>query len=192
MERFFRATPWALPGTLVIAIVMTAAAGPLARKLHAHPFLVWLFGVAVGGYIAVTTTPTADASLLWGQHGDPAFHLAIPRPSDFVGIDEHFLNLSVAAPMGFAAALLASNVRNWWPVVAVLAAPLVAEAIQGYLPIGRSGFSSTDLCFNVTGAVIGLAVGTAAQALAAWRRKRGAGTPRQQSAEQAGRIRQPR
>ena len=89
MERFFRATPWAIPSTIAVAIALTVVAGPLARRVQVHPVLVWLFGCSVGGYISVTLTPTSDAD--FGVGHAPDWHWSLHPSLGVLGrLDEGF------------------------------------------------------------------------------------------------------
>lgn len=157
LEPFFRAAPWALPGTVLAGLGFAFLALPLARKLGSKPAFAWLYGTAVCGFLALTVSPSHSI----GSHGSTsfAFNVKLPSLHELSSINTDSLNVLA----GVAAALLARDIGRSWPIVLAIALPIGAELAQWALPaLGRSGFSLSDVIANeigiAPGAILGLLV----------------------------------
>lgn len=167
-----RAHPWVLSTALVwwlVAVLVWAVARAGQRRGGRPPASGWalLFWCALGGFVAVTLTPSASGSGLAGeflsrgrcypQWPRTGFGLWAPNP-------ERRWNVLLGVPLGLAALawlLTAPGDRRrrfLQPVAAVgvaLAVPVAVELAQRVLPgLGRL-CAVVDAVDNVSGVVIG-------------------------------------
>lgn len=161
LEPFFRAAPWALPGTALAGLGFAFLALPLARKLCSKPTFAWLYGTAVSGFLTLTVSPSHSI----GSHGSTsfAFNVRLPSLHELSSTNTDSLNVSAGVAVCGATALLAKDIGHSWPIVLAIALPIGAELSQWALPaLGRSGFSLSDVIANeigiVAGAILGLLV----------------------------------
>jgi hypothetical protein len=171
-----RADPWALPAGLLVAIIGVFWAPLLARRIESSNFFAWLSFVSVGGFLAITLTPT-DATLHWGWHAQPSFEWQLPSAHDLASLNTTSLNVLAGIPLGLTATILAVLHKRRLAPVFAYAIPVFAECVQWVFPwLGRSGFLLSDVLANwcgvTAGAVLGLAISVALDLL---RPDRGAG-----------------
>ncbi|MBO9522711.1 MAG: hypothetical protein J7518_14350 [Nocardioidaceae bacterium] len=160
LQVFFDAEPWALPVTVVACAVALAASPVLARRHGGNPLVWWLYLSAVGGFLAVTITPTGGHfSGGLSTHVIRSMSPSLPNLRDLRALNEVSLNLLVAVPLGAAAVLLSSVLRRYWPLLAI-GLPFVSELVQGVLPgLSRVGFVLGDALTNLVGVAMGAAGG---------------------------------
>jgi len=154
---FFDATPWALPGTLVGALVMLVAMRPLAERFGVPRAVAWFFGTVVVGYISVTATPSSFSGH-W-EDGNRVLNLGLTLPSveELTTINPQSLNILLGGLLGLAVGLFSVEAGRWAPVWCGLGLIVGVEVIQCLLPIlGRSGFLLDDVVLNLLGYVPGL------------------------------------
>ncbi|RLV51071.1 hypothetical protein D9V37_03895 [Nocardioides mangrovicus] len=146
IEAFLSATPWAVPATLVSAIVLV----PLVRR----SLLAYLFWVATAGFLAVTVTPNpggASGRTLSLTPDVPDLHQLLSA-SDQTG-----LNAVIAVPMGLLGALWARRLHRWFPLLVAVVVPPLAEGVQWLVPpLGRVSFFLADVTANWTGVLLGV------------------------------------
>jgi len=165
IDVYLNGTPWAVPVTVAAFVVLLAAGRGLARRTGVAWIWLVLFGTAVAGFLGVIATPDE-----WVPAGSgPRQWLGrVELPTrPFSLADQATLNAWLAVPMSALAGWALVRLGRRWPVAVVVVAPVLAEATQWLFPsFGRVAFSVGDLTCNVTGVVVGLALGAAAAGLA--------------------------
>lgn len=172
LDAYFRATPLAGVGIVLALCLATGLAAVAVRTAWAPPLRVWLYVASVGTYGAVTMLPDSWSR---GWHWRSPFDLALVVPqwdAWVAGVDSATLNVWLGLPVGVGAALLALDLRRWWPLVVALLAPWAAEWWQAVMPSGRHGLSGEDLANNLYGIVVGVAIGAAIDRLLVWWERR--------------------
>lgn len=146
-------SPALVPVFLVLALLLGAAARPLARR---HRLPLWAtvsFGVALAGELTATFFPTGN-----GGSREPA----CTRGADLaftLGTTQGQLNLALYVPLALFAVLAFG--RPAVVAVSVLALTAVTETVQGLLPaIGRA-CDTGDLAANALGGLLGVLLGCA-------------------------------
>jgi hypothetical protein len=149
---FWPAALLGLAGAVALSVLLAVALRTSA---------VTVFGLlASAGLITVATLTPASTSYFVG--GDCVLdQVTLPSLSDLLSPNETSLNVVLFVPLGIACTLL-----RRWPSVAVAALvsagyPIMIELAQHQLAgLGRV-CSSADVVNNLTGLIIGLAVGVA-------------------------------
>ena len=161
-----RAEPWTVPGTMVAALLGFVLMRPLAARLGAPRWVVWLLVTTVGGFCALTVTPTGGAiSGGFSTHVIRSLALTLPSPRDLHTINEVSLNVAAGVPLGVAVLAAAALSRRWW-LLPLLALPFACELAQGAFPqLGRAGFILGDAINNEVGVAAGVVLAVAALAL---------------------------
>lgn len=157
-----QAMPWALP-FFGFSIVVGALVGITGRSRFRAPWwCVWAVIASAGLVIGYTLTPTGQT---YQEFGSCGLDLTVPQvtPGLFLRPSLEALNIWLFVPLGISAMLLAGSARmRVWLAAAVLAAPLVIEAVQAAIPaLGRS-CAADDVLYNIVGAAIGLILGVIA------------------------------
>jgi len=163
-----RGDPWALPVALLAVVAAAAVAWPMARRMKAPVVPVWLFLASVGGFLAATVTPTAEAGQ-WSRHAASSFAVVFPSPAELHSLNVTSLNVLLGVPLGCASVWLAGEQRRWWPLLAAGTLPFAVEVIQHLLPVlGRSGFLLPDVIDNVVGLAAGGVLGALVFGIVWW------------------------
>ena len=160
--RAFTNLPWFLPGVLASIVIGYLAKGRVSRWLEVTPIVGWAVVVALGLIVSATLTPL---------HEDP-FHVGSPvQGCDFSRVgpasideilqfDDTILNIALFVPLGACLAIVPSRRRRVGLVVAALAFPVVIETTQLLVkPLDRA-CQSADVADNITGLLLGLALGS--------------------------------
>ena len=159
VEVFFRATPWALPGTVMAAIALVMLARTIGRRISSTPVLAWLYATALAGYVCVTVTPGRTLGL-WGGPQPVSFQLSLPRLSNFESLNPDSLNVYLGFLLGVPTVLVLLDISHLWPIWLSVLLVVAVECVQGLLPVlGRSGFLLDDVFRNVLGLILGIGVG---------------------------------
>jgi glycopeptide antibiotics resistance protein len=142
-------------------------ARPLARRLGTRASVTFLFVISVGLIVATTLTPHVAAFT-----GEPLDSKAcdlrrtglIPLEM-LLRVNESSLNVLLFVPLGLAVSLLPAGRTRTWLLVGALGLPFLVEAIQLSLPMLGRSCQSADIFDNLTGVLIGLAIGLGATTL---------------------------
>jgi glycopeptide antibiotics resistance protein len=169
--------PGFLPGLAVTIVVAAIGYRAVARRLgigRAHGFLL-LFGVGV--IVSATLFPNVLHLPAIG-YAFPAWSCDLsrlrPSPGEFLEAGEATANMLLFLPLGIAIGLLPG--RSRWPAAAVaIASPFLIELIQAGLPALERRCQTADIADNLTGLLVGLAVGAVTAWIVARRRAAGAG-----------------
>ena len=153
--------PWFIPGLAITAMIASAIAGRVARRVGTETWIAFLLLTSVGGVLAATLTPVA------GQFGDP--HLPLgrcdlsrigPAPlSEYLHLDEPGLNVVLLVPLGLTIGLVGRSPATTRLLVLAAALPPAIEATQSLLPMFGRGCQSADVVDNLLGLGIGFAAG---------------------------------
>ena len=148
------------PAMVLVLALSAGLAGVVGRLLRTSPWLAFAWLVSVGMILAATMTPSVAAFIPVNRGpGCVLTPFAPPPLADLLYPNETSLNVALFVPLGAVCGLL----RRWSSVAvtALLAAglPVVIELGQRLVSgLGRV-CSSADVADNLTGLVIGLAVG---------------------------------
>lgn len=166
--------PWFLPGLVIASVIALAVAGRVARRLHTESWIAFLLVMSVGAVLAATIPPTGD-----GFSGDPWApgrcdfgRIGLASLSDYLHLGDTSLNVVLFVPLGVAIGLLGRSAAMAWVLVAALALPPAIEATQSLVPILGRGCQSGDVCDNLLGLGIGLALGVLLSVVRARRTRR--------------------
>lgn len=162
IEPALRATPWALPGAIVVVIVTLVLAPRAARWLRTRPWLAFGIVASAGLVVLVTLSPSVDAGP--GRTRFASFELSLDTFRRLDGINESTLNVALFVPLAAFVAMAGVNAVRRLTIPAVILLPVAVELIQYAFPsLGRSGFQMDDVVANLTGVLVGLAGGAAAR-----------------------------
>lgn len=161
---FVTSLPWVFPGVALGLAVGIAASSRSARWIGSPRVVAWALITSTSVILAFTLTPLDAAYRGESQLGPycdfsrigPAGIADVSRPSDAL------LNILLFIPLGFASALVPRSSRKASILAGAFVLPFVVEATQSAAsPLGR-GCESADVADNLTGLVVGLALGTLA------------------------------
>ncbi len=162
---FLGAHPGVLPMLAVSVVGAVLVSGPLSRRLGCGPVAAVALVLACTAPLALTLPPGAEAVPYPGERCD----MVVRLPRDWGRGGQELANLVLLTPAG---ALLVVLLRRRAAVVAVLVAlvsPVVIEGVQYlFLSLHRE-CETTDVVLNVTGLLLGVAVGVL---LRRWRGRR--------------------
>jgi VanZ family protein len=178
IDAALRATPWVVPGTLVLLAVASVAALVLAERWRTRRWVLAALVMAAGLPLLVTISPSATlegavatssaCALGWPQ---------LPAPGQLTGLSATSLNLVLFAPLGLLLPLLGRASVRRATIGVALGLPFLVEAAQRLVPaLGRS-CQVDDVALNLTGLLVGLAIGTAVARVG--RRRRPSDTDRE-------------
>jgi glycopeptide antibiotics resistance protein len=159
--------PWFLPGTALFALVGVLAARPLARWLPTHPVIAWGLFVSLGMVLSATLTPLRGHFNFAATGGTCDLSRIGLAPIDDLGeINDTTLNILLFIPLGISLGLLDRSRRTGLLIAVAVVLPVMIETTQLLLPALERGCQSADVFDNLTGLVIGLAIGGLASLLA--------------------------
>jgi glycopeptide antibiotics resistance protein len=154
--------PWFWPGVVLAIIVGIALSAPAAGWLGIRRPLAWALLVAVGIILATTLTPLR-AALETGASSTMTcdFSRLGPAPfEDLTTVGDTSLNVLLFVPLGTVVGLLPRSRRKLVVALGVIALPFAIETAQ-LLAVGLDrGCQSADVVDNLSGLLVGLALGT--------------------------------
>jgi len=168
--RFHRLTvvPWFLPGLILAIGVGYLGRKRAARWLGISPLLGWWLIVAVGAILAATLTPLSQAAAsASGPAGCDLSRLGLAPLEELTSINDTSLNVLMFIPLGIVIALCPASRARRLVLVGAIALPFVIESTQLVVTALARGCQSADVIDNLTGLVLGLAIGAVAARL--WR-----------------------
>lgn len=157
--------PWLLPGVTISVIASLVVSGPVGRSLRVSRLVAWVMVLSFGIIVATTLTPQWEA-LAFGAQGASTCDLSrvgLAPLDELLTINETSLNILLFIPLGASIAFIPWSWRMVLAVVAAVALPLAIETTQLLLPVLDRGCQSADVVDNLTGLVIGLAIGVVAR-----------------------------
>ncbi|MCC5948946.1 MAG: VanZ family protein [Nitriliruptoraceae bacterium] len=158
-EAAFAATPWALPGLVVLAVLGVVLAGPVGRWTDRGPLVGFLLAVGLGAPLVITLTPSAGI-LDTGIGSAGARFCALLPPTALLATPTDVLNGAMLIPLGIAVASIPQGRRFLALLAVAVALPPLIEALQylGHPLLGRS-CQAGDVVHNWIGLAVGLVVG---------------------------------
>ncbi|HZD56766.1 MAG TPA: VanZ family protein [Anaerolineales bacterium] len=150
---------WSSLGVALILLVFSVAAGAVYfGVLVRRGWDSWATlgaSIALAAALAVTLVPSE-----FGEESVVRCVIAIPTTLglfDLPAITQESLNALLLLPLGFFSALAAR--RAWVAVLPVIITPVFIELIQALIPALDRVCNSQDLINNVTGGLLGVALG---------------------------------
>ena len=156
--------PWFLPGFAISVAVSLAAGGLVGRVLGVRRAVASILILGLGIIVSATLTPL---------RGNLDFDTVVRGSCDFsrIGlaplaelrhINDTSLNVLLFIPLGLSVALLPRSRRAGAVIVAAIVLPFAIEATQLLAPVLDRGCESADVVDDLSGLVVGLAVGSMA------------------------------
>ena len=162
--------PGLWPGLAFSIVAGIVVSGPLGGALGTSRVIAWGLVVGFGLAIAATLTPSAEA-IRFGVLGSTSCdieRLTLASLDEILLFGETGLNVILFIPLGFAVGLVPWSRVKVLLIAASVALPFVIEAIQLFVTTLGRACQSADVVDNLTGLVIGLALGMRP----GWRRPR--------------------
>jgi hypothetical protein len=156
-----------VPGLAVSVVLAFLLCGWLSRPLAVGRATAWSLIVSVGMVLAATITPSRDAiaSGAVGTGRCDLSGLGAFSPLGYLGFNDLSLNVLLFIPLGVVVALLPRSRYRLAVVAAAIALPFAVEGIQLLaVSLGR-GCQASDIRNNLTGLLVGAALGLAWLAL---------------------------
>lgn len=153
------AISWTGLGVALILIVFSVAAGVLYYGVWVRRG--WNSWATLGASIALSTA--LAVTLVPSEFGEERIvHCVITMPAalglfELPAITQESLNALLLLPLGFFSALAAR--RAWVAIVPVVVTPVFIELIQALIPALDRVCSSQDVINNLTGGLLGVALG---------------------------------
>jgi hypothetical protein len=154
--------PWFVPGIALSVTIALFACRPLGKLLAVRRPLAWAILVAFGVIVSATLTPLRGA-LNFGAVGSGTCDLSRIGPApiaQLLRLDDTSLNVALFIPLGIAIGMVSASRTRAALIVAAVALPFGIETIQLLAPILDRGCQSADVVDNLTGLMVGLAIGT--------------------------------
>lgn len=169
-RRYLADVAWFWPG-VVISIALGIVLSPrAARTLGIRRAVATMLIVALGVIASATLTPSREA-LRFGTIGSGSCDLSRIGPAswaDLFGFGDPTFNVLLFIPLGVAIGLFHTSRRQAFVIFIAIALPFAIETIQLLATGLDRACQSADVSDNLTGLVIGLAVGVVARRLGRW------------------------
>jgi glycopeptide antibiotics resistance protein len=153
--------PLLAPGIVVSLIVGAVAAGQLSRLLRVAVPVAFLLIASLGIIVSATVTPLRGA-IEFGATGAGSCDVSriVPlAPTRWLTLSEPSLNIAMFVPLGVAIGLVPRSRVKAILIAAALALPFAIELIQLSATALARGCETADMIDNLTGLVVGLALG---------------------------------
>jgi glycopeptide antibiotics resistance protein len=158
------AVPWFLPGVAGSIAVGFVASQRAAGWLGVHRVLGWGLVVALGLVLSATLTPHHEeaSGLATGAFGCDMTRVGLPPLDELLEINDTSLNVLLFVPLGTLLGLVPRSRRKGVAIAGAVALPFIIETTQLVMtPLDRA-CQSADVVDNLTGLVLGLAIGSIA------------------------------
>jgi glycopeptide antibiotics resistance protein len=155
------ALPWLFPGVGAALVLSPLLSGPAGRALGVRRVVAWVLLLSLGVILAATLTPLRGAFDGVRGSGTCDFsRMGVASIEDLRTSSDAGLNVLIFIPFGLAIGIVPRSRRKTAIVAAAIALPFAIEMIQLLLPALDRACESADVADNLTGLVIGLAIGT--------------------------------
>ena len=153
--------PGFLPGLIVALVISLATSGAVARWLGVRRSLAWLLLMGYGATLAATLTPGRE-SLDFGFEPGGLCDLSRMRPAPLALLSLNYstMNVCLLVPLGLAIGLLPRSWRKGALLIVAAGMIFWVEMIQAFAPALGRRCQSGDVVDNLTGLLIGLAIGS--------------------------------
>ena len=156
---FLNSTPWFWPALALAVSASLVACRPLARVLRTSPLVGFLLVLSLGGIVALTLTPGEDAFSRFDRsfcYIEAVGPIGVGR---VLNLGERGLNVLLFLPLGACIAVLPRSRIKAALIAGAVVLPFIVEGIQYALPAFGRSCSSVDVVDNLTGLLVGFAVG---------------------------------
>ena len=153
--------PWFVPGVVLSMAIASFLGRRVGQILAVHPGVAWAILVGFGVIVSATLTPLHGAlNLAATGIGTCDFSRIGPAPiEELIRLDETSLNVVLFIPLGVAIGFVRRSRPRGTLILAAGALPFAIEAIQLVVPVLDRGCQSADVVDNLTGLLIGIAIG---------------------------------
>ena len=161
MGAVVRNVPWFFPGVAIALVVGILGATRVARILSTSRPVAGLLLASAGVIVAATLTPFRDA-FLPGTVALPCdfSRVGLAPLAELTSRNDTSLNVLLFVPLGIALGLVPNSARKLAVAAMAFAMPFVIELTQLLVPLLARGCQSADVIDNLTGLVLGLALGS--------------------------------
>jgi VanZ family protein len=162
------AAPWLLPGIGASLVMAFLIGGPVQRTLRTGPLLGWALIVSLGIILSATLTPSREA-IDFGAADLRACDLSrigLAPVQELLRLGDTSLNILLFVPLGATIGLVSRSRRKAAILVGAIALPFAIETTQALVPWLDRTCQSADVVDNLTGLVLGLAIGLAGTVVA--------------------------
>jgi hypothetical protein len=152
---------WFWPGVAITIVLGFMLAPVVARALKVRWAVAMALIFGLGLIAAATLTPSREA-LRFGAVGSGSCDLGrigIASIVEILGFQDPTFNVLLYIPLGVAIGLVPTSRRLVGLIVAAIALPFAIETIQMVVISLDRACQSADISDNLTGLVIGLAIG---------------------------------
>jgi glycopeptide antibiotics resistance protein len=157
----FSHVPWFLPGVVISVMLGYATRQRVAAWLGVSQMLAWAAVVSLGIIVFATLTPLNESAFHGAARtlGCDFSRVGLASPSELLEFDDTGLNILLFIPLGAVIGLIPRSRRMAGLLGAAVALPFVIETTQLLAtPLDRA-CQSADVVDNLTGLVIGFALG---------------------------------
>ena len=152
--------PWFLPGLAISILVALVLASPLARLVRVGRPLAWAIVVAFGIIISATLTPLRGTFNFAAVGGTcDLSRIGLAPVGALLHVDDTSLNILLFVPLGITIGLVAALRPRIALLVLAIGLPFLIETTQLLAPALERGCQSADVFDNLTGLIVGLAIG---------------------------------
>ena len=152
---------WFWPGVVISVVLSLVLGSPFARVVGARRAVGALLAFSVGLIVSATLTPSVEA-LRWGAVGRGSCDLDRLGPASFaemIAFGDPTFNILLFIPLGLACGLIPWSSRKVAVLLGAFALPIAIETVQLLATSLDRACQTSDVSDNLTGLVIGLAVG---------------------------------
>ena len=164
---FIANVPWFLPGLAISIVVAVVARHRVARWLGVSQVLGWGLVVALGLILSATLTPHHEGAsgATTTALGCDMSRIGPASLDDLLEFSDVSLNILLFVPLGAFIGCIPRSVRKGVVIASAVALPFFIETTQLLAtPLDRA-CQSADVVDNLTGLIVGLAIGSIAGAL---------------------------
>lgn len=160
--RGFSVLPWLVPGLVLSAVVGLVAGRRVGRAFGTSPAIGWGLILGFGLVASATLTPLRGGlefdSTAIGTCDLSRFGIAPLQ--QLLRISDQSLNVLLFIPLGLVIGLVPGSRRKRVLIALAILSPIAIESSQSLLPVLGRGCQSGDVFDNLTGLLLGWAIGT--------------------------------
>jgi hypothetical protein len=163
-RRYLGDVAWFWPGVVITIILSVILSAPIGRALRVRRSVVMTLLLGFGLIVAATLTPSREA-LRFGAVGSGTCDLSrigLASWSDLFPPGDPTFNVLLYIPLGVAIGLWPRSRIKVALIVGAVALPIVIETIQLFATTLDRACQGADVSDNLTGLLIGLALGSTA------------------------------
>lgn len=165
-ESIFWSSQRVVPVFFVLSILTGVVYRKVAKRTRWPSWPTLGAGIALAGVLAVTLTPDE-----WDMGEKVTCIFSLPTTLGLFALPaltQDSLNALLLLPLGFFSVL--ATRRAWMAALTVVMTPICIELIQALVPVLDRTCSSQDIINNISGGLLGVALGILIQGLVRWMR----------------------